>query len=223
MTHDLPVFAHGVGALIQKVFGVQAWVNIRSEDHHIRHKAPVPSFLMKCPSAQGPNRLATMSAVARLLGESNVRGVLAVPYSDQDCLNALALSYLYGAPLHLWLMDDQNIHGTGISDSLMRELIENSVVRLAICEEMRARYQEKYGRPFELQMPAEKDCDLVRSALPATLSDPPRIASCGNVWCENTMRSLMAFTKTAGITIDWYGNLGNSIDQANFRRAGYGF
>jgi hypothetical protein len=34
-------------------------------------------------------------------------------------------------------MDDQNIHGKGISDSLMRELIENSVVRLAICEGMR--------------------------------------------------------------------------------------
>ena len=25
------------------------------------------------------------------------------------------------------------------------------------------------------------------------------------------MRSLMAFTKTEGLTVDWYGNLGNSI------------
>ena len=40
MTHDLPVFAHGVGALIQKVFeGSRSWANIRSEDYHIRHKS----------------------------------------------------------------------------------------------------------------------------------------------------------------------------------------
>ena len=137
-----------------------------------------------------------MCAVARAIGESRVRGVLAVPYSDQDCLNALALSYLYGAPLHLWLMDDQNIYGTKISDSLMRELIERSVLRLAICEEMKVLYEKKFGHPFELQMPVERECDLVHRALPATLSDPPKIVSCGNVWCENTMRSLMAFTKT---------------------------
>ena len=221
VTHDLPVFAHGVGALIQKVFeGSRSWANIRSDDYHIRHKAPVPSLLIKCHSSEHPNRLATMSRIAKALGESRVRTVLAVPYSDQDCLNALALSYLYGAPLRLWLMDDQNIHGTRISDSMMRELIEKSVFRLAICEEMKVLYEEKFGHPFEVQMPVERECDLVHRALPTTLNDPPKIASCGNVWCENTMRSLMAFTKTEGFTIDWYGNLGNNIAHEELSASG---
>ena len=161
-----------------------------------------------------------MSRIAKALGESRVRTVLAVPYSDQDCLNALALSYLYGAPLRLWLMDDQNIHGTRISDSMMRELIEKSVSRLAICEEMKVLYEEKFGRPFEVQMPVERECDLIRRALPTTLNDPPKIASCGNVWCENTMRSLMAFTKTEDFTIDWYGNLGNNIAHEELSASG---
>ena len=221
VTHDLPVFAHGVGALIQKVLeGSRSWANIRSEDHHSHHKAPVPSLLIKCGSSEHPNRLATMSRIAKSLGESRVRTVLAVPYSDQDCLNALAVSYLYGAPVRLWLMDDQNIHGTRISDSLMRELIEKSVCRLAICQEMSVAYEEKFGRPFEVQMPVENECDLIQRALPATLSDPPKIASCGNVWCENTMRSLMAFTKSEHLAIDWYGNLGNSIAHEELAASG---
>ena len=161
-----------------------------------------------------------MSRIAKSLGESRVRTVLAVPYSDQDCLNALAVSYLYGAPVRLWLMDDQNIHGTRISDSLMRELIEKSVCRLAICQEMSVAYEEKFGRPFEVQMPVENECDLIQRALPTTLNDPPKIASCGNVWCENTMRSLMAFTKSEHLAIDWYGNLGNSIAHEELAASG---
>ena len=117
-------------------------------------------------------------------------------------------------------MDDQNIHGTRISDSMMRELIEKSVLRLAICEEMKVLYEEKFGYPFELQMPVERECDLIHRALPTTLNDPPKIVSCGNVWCESTMRSLMAFTKTEGPTIDWYGNLGNSIAREELSASG---
>jgi hypothetical protein len=221
VTHDLPVFAHGAGALIQKVFeGSRSWANIRSEDHHIHHKAPVPSLLIRSHSSEHPNRLATICATARALGESRVRRVLAVPYSDQDCLNALALSYLYNVPLRLWLMDDQNIFGTKISDSLMRELIERSVLRLAICEEMKVLYEKKFCHPFEVQMPVERECDLVDRALLTTLSDPPNIVSCGNVWCENTVRSLMAFTKSEKLTIDWCGNLGNSITHEEFAACG---
>jgi hypothetical protein len=221
VTHDVPVFAHGVGALIQKVFGrSRSWANIRSEDYHIQHKSTVPSLLIKCNSSERPNRLTTMCAVAKALGESRVRTVLAVPYSDQDCLNALAVSYLYSSPLYLWLMDDQNIYGTRISDSLMRELIERSVLRLAICEEMKLLYDKKVGRPFEIQTPVEMECDIVHRALPATLRDPPQIVSCGNVWCETTMRSLMAFTKTAGISVDWYGNLGNKIAHEELSASG---
>jgi hypothetical protein len=221
VTHDLPVFAHGAGALIQKVFeGSRSWANIRSEDHHIHHKAPVPSLLIRSHSSEHPNRLATICATARALGESRVRRVLAVPYSDQDCLNALALSYLYNVPLRLWLMDDQNIFGTKISDSLMRELIERSVLRLAICEEMKVLYEKKFCHPFEVQMPVERECDLVDRALLTTLSDPPNIVSCGNVWCENTVRSLMAFTKSEKLTIDWCGNLGNSITHEELAACG---
>ena len=220
VTHDLPVFAHGVGALIQKVFeGSRSWANIRSEDYHIRHKAPVPSVLIDCHFAH-PNRVATMCEIAKSLGESRVRTVLAVPYSDQDCLNALSLSYLYGAPLRLWLMDDQNIHGTRISDPMMRELIEKSVCRLAICEEMRVLYEEKFGYQFEVQMPVERECDLIQRPLPAALNDPPKIVSCGNVWCAETMRSLMALTKTDRLTVDWYGNLGNGIPNEELSASG---
>ncbi|HEY5706506.1 MAG TPA: hypothetical protein VIS96_13120 [Terrimicrobiaceae bacterium] len=212
VTHDLPVFAHGVGALIQKVFeGSRPWASIRSEEHHDRHKAPVPSLLIRSHSSEHPNRLATMCATARAIGESPVRGVLAVPYSDQDCLNALALSYLYSVPLRLWLMDDQNIYGDRISDSLMRELIERSVLRLAICEEMKEHYETKFGYPFKVQMPVERECDLVDRALLATLRDPPKFVSCGNVWCDSTMRTLMEFTRSERFMIDWYGNLGNDI------------
>jgi hypothetical protein len=103
---------------------------------------------------------------------------------------------------------------------MMRELVEKSVFRLAICEEMKVLYEEKFGHSFEVQMPVESEWDLVHRALPTTLNDPPKIVSCGNVWCENTMRSLMAFTKAEGLTIDWYGNLGNNIAHEELSASG---
>jgi hypothetical protein len=149
-----------------------------------------------------------MKRMVALLGHTPVTAVLAVPFSEQDCLNAIAVHLLSNAPLAAWLMDDQNIFSPAISDAVLRELLERASIRLAICQELKEAYEEKFGLPFTLQMPVEDPKDLAVEPLDIPSERPGKIVGCGNIWCENTLRRLMTLAKLGPFEIDWYGNLG---------------
>jgi hypothetical protein len=128
-------------------------------------------------------------------------------------LNALAVHSLYAAPLAVWLMDDQNIFARGIADNTLNELFERASVRFAICDEMKTAYEKKFGLAFQVQLPVERSADLCRTPLPACAGRGPRIATCGNIWCEQTLREFMAIVRQTGVKIDWFGNLGRPFQE----------
>ncbi len=208
VAHDAPTPAQGAGALLCKVMRHdEDWISIRSRDCYLEHQGSAVSFRID-ERLTGSNRLATFKRTTAVLGDTAVSAVLAVPFSAQDCLNAIAVHTLYNAPLTVWLMDDQNILSASIPDALLQELLTRAAVRLAICEEIKEAYQQKYELTFNLQMPVENAEDLVVRPLEIPASQPPKIVGCGNIWCEQTLRRLMQLAVDGPLEIDWYGNLG---------------
>lgn len=213
VAHDAPTAAQGVGALLCKVMRHEKqWISIRSRDCYLEHRAPAPSFRIDGNPSR-VSRLATLKHTIAVLGDTPVRAVLAVPFSEQDCLNAISVHLLSNAPLAAWLMDDQNIFSPSISDALLRELLERASVRMAICQEMKEAYEQKFGLPFGVQMPVENHEDLVVEPLDIPGERAGKIVGCGNIWCENTLRRLMTFAIQGSFEIDWYGNLGRPRSQ----------
>ena len=208
VAHDAPTPAQGVGALLCKVMRHdEHWISIRSRDCYLEHQTVVLSFRID-ERLTGSSRLGTFKRITSVLGDTPVSAVLAVPFSAQDCLNAAAIHALYDAPLAVWLMDDQNIFTQSIPDALLRELLTRASVRLAICEEMKEAYQEKFGLPFKVQMPVENADDLVLRPLDVPFLKNDKIVGCGNIWCEKTLRRLMELVNGGPVQLDWYGNLG---------------
>ncbi|HET7238929.1 MAG TPA: hypothetical protein VFI76_07870, partial [Terrimicrobiaceae bacterium] len=208
VAHDAPTPAQGVGALLCKVMRHENdWISIRSRDCYLEHELPTRSFRVDAGGSK-PNRLLTFKQIIGVLGNTSVSGILAAPFSEQDCLNATAVHALYNAPLAVWLMDDQNIFSPLISDAVFRELLERATVRLAICEALKDAYQQKFGFPFQVQPPVENAEDLVLNPLEISCSKRQGVVGCGNIWCEETLRRLMVFAEKAPFEIDWYGNLG---------------
>jgi hypothetical protein len=208
VAHDVPTAAQGVGALLCKVMRHEKnWISIRSRDCYLEDKAPAPSFRVDRNSSRS-SRVLTMKRMVAMLGDTPVTAVLAVPFSEQDCLNAIAVHLLSNAPLAAWLMDDQNIFSPSIPDPVLREVLERASIRLAICQELKEAYEEKFGLPFSVQMPVEDPEDLAVEPLDIPSERSGKIAGCGNVWCEDTLRRLMSLAELGPFEIDWYGNLG---------------
>jgi glycosyltransferase involved in cell wall biosynthesis len=213
VAHDAPTAAQGVGALLCKVMRHEKqWISIRSRDCYLEHRAPAPSFRIDGNPSRA-SRLVTLKRTIAVLGDTPVTAVLAVPFSEQDCLNAISVHLLSNAPLAAWLMDDQNVFSPSISDAVLRELFERASVRLAICQEMKEAYEQKFGLPFSVQMPVENREDLVAEPLDIPRERAGKIVGCGNIWCENTLRRLMTFAMQGSFEIDWYGNLGRPRSQ----------
>jgi len=172
VSNELALGSDSIGSQVQRMLrGASLCINIYSKRNPKPRMADFPSLLIE--SFEGrPSRALTISALTKALGDSLIGSVMSIPHSNQDCLTAICLSETYRAPLSLWVMDCQNIRTPGISDSLMRELIEKSETRLAICEEMKIAYEEKFGLPFAVRMPVEQESDLDGQSLRA----PPWIS-----------------------------------------------
>ncbi len=143
---------HGVGVLVRTLFrGHSNIISIRSASHfdaesdfgdltlHISHE---------CKS-----RESVFDRVLKALRRNTIARVLCVPYYPDDAWTALAIKEIFGIPLCTYIMDDQNICETGIPDSLMRELLAKSKLRLAISPEIYIAYERKYAYKMWLMPP----------------------------------------------------------------------
>lgn len=210
VSHDAPTWRQGVGALICKTFGSDlSWMNVRSRDAYAGFgESPVPS--VKVGAADLPmGRARTFGSIGRALSGRKITAVLAVPFTIQDCLNALAVAETNGAKLGVWIMDDQNIFSENIPDDLLRELFRKSAARWAICEKMARAYSSKFEVSFDVLMPVEREELLCRVSVPDSGRTIPSAVGCGNVWSRETAKLLMnCWTKT-GLRLDWYGEFGH--------------
>jgi FkbM family methyltransferase len=198
---------HGTGVLLQRIFGgspdlcvVWSVCNYGQENYlgdmalQLAHKG--------CP------RPSVYGNVVWTLRNTRVRRVLCVPFYADDCWNAIALHDLFGAPLCTYVMDDHNIHSSGIGDDLLSELIAKSDLCLAISPELRNAYEMKFRTKFHV-VPPVVDPRLIHDgpALTPGRMFPPRTGVLvGNIWNPHWLTRLRAAVRGAGLTLHWYTN-----------------
>jgi FkbM family methyltransferase len=193
---------HGTGILVKRLLGdVPAVVSIRSTDTYTggqefgcsQHKLPT----------MGLSRAQIFGYVSRLLHDAQVERVVCVPFFPDELLVALAVKEIFGVPLCLYIMDDQNLCGQSIPDDLLAEVVAKANLRLAISSEMQYAYQNKYQERFWL-LPPLVPTGLIRQA--AGPEDANRAILIGNIWSQPWLDALRETVRGSGTQVDWYCN-----------------
>lgn len=200
---------HGTGVLLRRLFGKnERLINIRSRTHY--HAESLGKVQLEI-AHESQTRSIAFLRVAKALCSYRIKQIICVPFYPDDAITAIAAHEITGAPLCLYLMDDQNIHFPGIPDSLIRELIEKSNVRFAIGPEMRDAYEMKYGHKIWI-LPPLVPPDFIDGAVRATASSA--IKSCvlmGNIWSPSWMNEFRQAVRQSGLIIHWYGNTAQHV------------
>jgi hypothetical protein len=197
---------HGTGTLLLRIFPDQkSIISLRADDFY----DGVQDFgcvRLRLPLAKAARPVISAWLKSSLVGV-NVRRILCVPYTPAEATLALAAQDVLGAPLGIYIMDDKNVCADGITDNLMRELLDRARLRLVIGPEMRDVYEEKYGMPFWVMPPVVADHIIKREAAPSAPGhDPRRGVLLGNIWGQRWLDMLRRIFRGAGVTIDWYCN-----------------
>jgi hypothetical protein len=197
---------HGTGTLLLRIFPDQkSIISLRSEDFY----DGIQDFgcvRLRLPLAKAARPVISAWLKSSLVGV-NVRRIICVPYTPAEATLALAAHDVLGAPLGVYIMDDKNVCADGITDDLMRELLDTARLRLVIGPEMRDVYEDKYGMPFWVMPPVVADHIVKREATPlAPGIDLRRGVLLGNIWGQRWLDMLRRIFRGAGVTIDWYCN-----------------
>jgi hypothetical protein len=141
----------------------------------------------------------------RILKGHTADRILAVPYFAEDFENAYAAKSLTGAPLCVYLMDDQNIFEPCVPDRTVIRLLKVADLRLAISREMALAYQEKFGVSFHVLPPVMTKLPADRA--PGDIdSEVGRAALLGNIWRVETLQRFRELVRNSGLCVDWFGN-----------------
>jgi hypothetical protein len=199
---------HGVGILLQRIFKDRSRIiSIRTLNLYGGEQSFGSYDLL---IGAGLSRAEIFTKVQAALSGSTVRRILCIPYQIEEALIALAVREISGAEICTYLMDDQNVLTTGISDEVMSELLAQSALCLAISPEMRDVYQAKYKVPIYFAPPVVPAVlvDSVPISVPLTSGQTQVGTIFGNIWSSSWLKLLRIMTKGAGIQLDWYGNTG---------------
>jgi len=197
---------HGTGVIVHKAFADSPDIlSIRSRNYYGEHYFGAASIYLN--HTDGSRRQAFQNVVAALEGYMP-RRVVCIPYYADEVLTALAIKHIYGVPLCIYIMDDNNIFLNGISDNVMRELLDNSDLRLAISPELRDAYESKFELKFWLAPPlVEKTLIQKRVCTPDDRHlESRRGILMGNIWIREWFELLRRTLKESGLRVDWYGN-----------------
>jgi hypothetical protein len=195
---------HGVGVYLARLFGNEPNViALRSRSMYGGSCVFSPrSYEIGLSTSGRPDeRRRRMSA---LCTDLEVACIVAVPYFPEDFENALLFKELTGARLCVYLMDDQNIFESEVSDRLVEQLLKKSDLRLTISPEMRAAYQAKFGYKFAFFPPVIRSDEIVQETFGGTLGID-RIALTGNFWRKATFDRFCALIRRTGVQVDWFG------------------
>ena len=197
---------HGTGVILGRIFGDSPGIlSVRSTNlYHEQHLGAERLLL----SQDGLSRAQSFERVLYALNGSRVNRVLCVPFLPDELVTAIALKELFGAPLCLYLMDDNNVFARGIPDELMREALAKASLRLAISPEMRDAYENKYGLKFWIVPP------VVTGEAVRTVAHPVEEEFAqnrtgiliGNLWSRHWLDQLRKAVRESGVQLHWYGN-----------------
>jgi hypothetical protein len=198
---------HGTGTLVRRLFaGRPDIVSIRARnDYGGEHDLGGEALVL--PHGNG-GRAAAFERVLRAMRGKSVRRVLCVPFVQDDLLTSIALADAFQAQVCIWIMDDQNIAMNTIPDTLMREALQKSRLRLTTHTEMREAYEKKFGLRFGL-LPAVAPGNLVRHTpipFPPEKLSAARGAFVGSMWSRKWLDNLRLTMSKSGFEVDWYGN-----------------
>ena len=211
VTHAEVCDRHGTGALLGKIFERERALlvfysrNIFNQPSRgtVTHHVPHPEAALEVVERK----------VAALLDGHEVKRILCVPFYPDEVLSAIAAAKITSAPLVTYIMDDQNLFLQGISDPLMKTLLERSTMRFAISEALRSGFQQKYDLPLWIIPPATNR----RLFAPADFAPPnnptPKGVIIGNVWSQEISQQLRELVKDSGLIVEWFGNAGKPFIQ----------
>jgi FkbM family methyltransferase len=207
-TYDLIIspneisFAHGTGVLLSRLIeGTENIIVARSASHYggTQRVNAKQSFVLPDGVTK---RQEVFAEVVTWLSGYNIRSILCAPFFQTDLLIALAAQALTGAPMGLWVMDDNCLTNNGISRDIMGEAIERSSALFAISPELKQAYQTEFRKSFAVIPPLVPE-SLIRKQASAAPSGSD-LVMIGNIWSPNILDQLSKVVEKAGVKISWY-------------------
>jgi hypothetical protein len=196
---------HGVGVYLQRLFPQKEGViSLRSRSIYGGNvDFGEANFEL---NARWLRRSELQSEIDSLLGPYTIDRILCVPFFPEDFLLASYVKEHSGAPLCLYLMDDQNVFSKKVSNEDVANLWNVADVRLGISPEMCAAYARKYNGPIQCLPPLTAKVRKPVLNYWESSGDNDRIcALVGNVWTAGQFLRLRRLVKSAGIRLEWYG------------------
>jgi hypothetical protein len=198
-------FAHGTGILMSRILAeLPSYVLFRAFDHWggVQVVEPTADFVLHRYSQ---DRQTIASFLASRLAPYAPRSIFAVPYTREDVIMALTAKAMTGAPLAIWVMDDNSLSNEGIPPDLMRELVLVADARFVISDVMRAAYEAHFGLPFWVLPPLVARRFLRTEVCPPPSEDVPRRgAIVGNIWHQAWLQNAIEALSGVDVPIEWY-------------------
>lgn len=200
--------AHGTGVLLSRLLeGRSDFITYRSFNNWggRQHVRPVADFLLSSGS-RSLSRQQITATVARDLSQFRVGYILCVPYFREDVLVGLAAHAATGAPLAVYIMDDNTLFTNGIPRAEMAELISRADTLFAISPEMRTEYQNQFRRKFYVMPPLVADHIIRRETTRAyeSTGTDVRAAMIGNVWHQEWFDRFWEVLSQSEVQVTWY-------------------
>lgn len=198
-------FAHGTGILMSRILAeVPDYVLFRAFDHWggTQVVKPFADFVLHRYSE---DRQTIAAFAAGRLDRYCARSILAIPYTREDVVMALTIKAITGAPMTIWIMDDNCLSNEGIPADLMRELVLVADARFVISDAMRADYEAHFGWPFWVMPPLVAKRLIRQDVCPMPARDEgPRGAIVGNIWHQAWLLDAIAALSDVDVPIEWF-------------------
>jgi hypothetical protein len=195
-------FAHGTGVILSRLFeGRSDFVAIRSRTYYGGRQRISAREALVLPFGM-TNRRKIFDRVSKWLRKYRVRSILCVPYCESDVTVAIAAQAVTGAPLGIWIMDDNClVRNDGVPRELMAEAIDRATALFAISPELKRRYQSEFRKALTVVPP------LVAASMVRTSASPiptkRRLLVIGNVWSVGMLDRMSRVVEAAGLSVEW--------------------
>jgi FkbM family methyltransferase len=195
-------FAHGTGVLLSRLLeGRSDFIAIRSRTNYGGEQIITPVEALVLPDRVS-GRAQIFQQMTEWIAGYRVRNILCAPYFETDLILAIAAQAITGAPLGLWIMDDNCLKNGGIDKKIMAEAIERSSALFAISPELKRQYQSEFRKAMAVLPPLVAP-SMIRTK-PAKPPKKPSAVMIGNVWSIDLLDKTSRAVEAAGLEVNWY-------------------
>jgi FkbM family methyltransferase len=195
-------FAHGTGVLLSRLLENRTdLIAMRSLTTYGGNQRIMAQATFALPGGM-TDRGAIFAQVGKWLKGYKIRSILCAPYFETDLMLAIAAQSISGAPLGLWIMDDNCLRNNGISRTIMAEGISRAEALFAISPQLKRIYQNEFQRPFAVLPPLVAPTMIRSKPSPSAKGDA--IVMIGNVWSVQWLENTSLCVEAAGLKVKWY-------------------